>query len=54
MTGVVVTSVDPGSVAEATGIQQGDVIQEVDRKPCILWTTISAPSLELETSRSDC
>jgi len=32
-TGVVVTSVDPGSAADAAGIQQGDVIQEVDRKP---------------------
>lgn len=31
--GVVVTSVDPGSAADAAGIQQGDVIQEVDRKP---------------------
>jgi len=33
VTGVVVTSVDPGSAADAAGIQEGDVIQEVDRKP---------------------
>jgi serine protease Do len=32
-TGVVVTSVDAGSAADAAGIQQGDIIQEVDRKP---------------------
>ncbi|MGH9715583.1 MAG: DegQ family serine endoprotease [Candidatus Acidiferrales bacterium] len=31
--GVVVDSVDPSSDAAAAGIQQGDVIQEVDRKP---------------------
>jgi serine protease Do len=32
-TGVVVTQVDPNSAAAQAGIQQGDVIQEVDRKP---------------------
>lgn len=32
-TGVVVDSVDPSSNAAAAGIQQGDVIQEVDHKP---------------------
>jgi serine protease Do len=32
-TGVVVTQVDPNSAAAAAGIQQGDVIQEVNRKP---------------------
>jgi len=31
-TGVVVTDVEPGSVAASAGIQPGDVIQEVDRK----------------------
>jgi serine protease Do len=31
--GVVVTSVDPASVAAAAGLQNGDVIQEVNRKP---------------------
>ena len=31
--GVVVTSVDPDSPAAAAGVQEGDVIQEVDRKP---------------------
>jgi serine protease Do len=31
--GVVVTNVDEGSAAAEAGIQQGDVIQEVDRKP---------------------
>ncbi|MFP5276781.1 MAG: Do family serine endopeptidase [Acidobacteriota bacterium] len=31
--GVVVTGVDPSSGAAAAGIQQGDVIQEVDHKP---------------------
>ncbi len=31
--GVVVTQVDPSSAAAAAGIQHGDVIQEVDRKP---------------------
>lgn len=31
--GVVVDSVDPSSNAAASGIQQGDVIQEVDHKP---------------------
>jgi len=32
-TGVVVTSVEPGSPAADAGIQTGDVIQEVNRKP---------------------
>jgi serine protease Do len=32
-TGVVVTSVDPSSAAAAADLQQGDVIQEVNRKP---------------------
>jgi len=32
-TGVVVTSVEPGSSAADAGIQAGDVIQEVNRKP---------------------
>jgi serine protease Do len=32
-TGVVVTRVEPGSSAADAGIQTGDVIQEVDRKP---------------------
>ena len=32
-TGVVVTQVDPNSAAAAAGIQQGDVIQEVNHKP---------------------
>jgi serine protease Do len=32
-TGVVVTSIDPSSPAAAAGIQRGDVIQEVNRKP---------------------
>jgi serine protease Do len=32
-TGVVVTRVEPGSPADNAGIQQGDVIQEVNRKP---------------------
>ncbi|HUL34396.1 MAG TPA: DegQ family serine endoprotease [Candidatus Eisenbacteria bacterium] len=31
--GVVVNAVDPSSAAAAAGIQQGDVIQEVNRKP---------------------
>jgi serine protease Do len=31
--GVVVTEVDPSSAAAAAGIQHGDVIEEVDRKP---------------------
>lgn len=31
--GVLVTQVDPSSAAAAAGIQHGDVIQEVDRKP---------------------
>jgi serine protease Do len=33
MTGVVVTSVDPSSAAAAAGLQEGDIIQEVNRKP---------------------
>jgi serine protease Do len=33
VTGVVVTEVDSSSAAEAAGIQRGDVIQEVNRKP---------------------
>ncbi|MGA9061840.1 MAG: DegQ family serine endoprotease [Terracidiphilus sp.] len=33
LTGVVVTGVDPSSAAAAAGIQHGDVIEEVDRKP---------------------
>lgn len=33
VSGVVVTSVNPDSSAAAAGIQQGDVIQEVDHKP---------------------
>jgi serine protease Do len=32
-TGVVVTRVEPGSAAENAGIQTGDVIREVNRKP---------------------
>jgi hypothetical protein len=32
-TGVVVTQVEPGSPASDAGIQMGDVIREVDRKP---------------------
>jgi serine protease Do len=32
-TGVVVTRVEPGSSADDAGIQRGDVIQEVNRKP---------------------
>jgi serine protease Do len=32
-TGVVITAVEPGSAAEEAGLQQGDVIVEVDRKP---------------------
>jgi len=32
-TGVVVTGVEPGSPAEEAGIQTGDVIQQVNRKP---------------------
>jgi serine protease Do len=31
--GVVVSAVDPGSVADEAGIRRGDVILEVDRKP---------------------
>ena len=31
--GVVVTNVDPASPAAAAGLQEGDVIQEVNRKP---------------------
>ena len=31
--GVVVSAVDPGSVADEAGIRRGDVIVEVDRKP---------------------
>ena len=31
--GVVITSVDPSSAAAAAGLQRGDVIQEVNRKP---------------------
>src|SRR5690349_20372045 len=31
--GVVVTSVDPSSAAASAGLQEGDVIQEVNRKP---------------------
>jgi serine protease Do len=30
--GVVVTAVEPGSVADEAGIRRGDVIMEVDRK----------------------
>ena len=33
VTGVVVTEVDPSSTADEAGIQRGDVIQEVNRKP---------------------
>ena len=32
-TGVVVASVDPSSAAAAAGLQTGDIIQEVNRKP---------------------
>jgi serine protease Do len=31
--GVVITSVEPGSAADEAGLQKGDVIVEVDRKP---------------------
>src|SRR6202007_903314 len=33
MPGVVITSVDASSAAAAAGLQQGDVVQEVNRKP---------------------
>jgi serine protease Do len=33
ITGVFVTDVDPSSAASAAGVQRGDVIQEIDRKP---------------------
>ncbi len=32
-TGVVVTKVDPSSVAADSGLERGDVIQEVNHKP---------------------
>jgi serine protease Do len=32
-TGVVVTRVEPSSPAEAAGVQRGDVIVEIDKKP---------------------
>jgi serine protease Do len=32
-TGVVVVTVDPGSVADESGLQRGDVITEINRKP---------------------
>ncbi|MEZ4601052.1 MAG: DegQ family serine endoprotease [Syntrophotaleaceae bacterium] len=32
-TGVLVSSVEPGSLAQRAGIQRGDLIQEIDRKP---------------------
>ena len=32
-TGVVVTDIDPGSTAARSGLQRGDVIQEVNRRP---------------------
>ena len=32
-TGVVVSGVDPSSAAAAAGLQSGDIIQEVNRKP---------------------
>jgi len=32
-TGVVVTGIGPSSPAAASGLQQGDVIQEVNRQP---------------------
>ena len=31
--GVVITGIEPGSAAEAAGLQRGDVIQEVNRRP---------------------
>jgi serine protease Do len=31
--GVVITSVDPSSAAAAAGLDRGDIIQEVNRKP---------------------
>jgi serine protease Do len=31
--GVIITRVDPASAAAETGLQRGDVIQEVNRKP---------------------
>ena len=36
--GVVITDVDPNSQASAAGLQQGDIIVQVDRKPV---TTVS-------------
>jgi serine protease Do len=40
-TGVVVTSVDPSSMAAAAGLERGDVIQEVNRKPVHNMTQFS-------------
>jgi serine protease Do len=31
-TGIVITGVNPGSAAEAAGLREGDVIQEVNRQ----------------------
>jgi S1-C subfamily serine protease len=31
--GVLITSVEPGSAADEAGLEQGDIIVEVDRKP---------------------
>jgi len=39
--GIVVTQVEPGSPAANAGIQTGDVIQQVNRKPVKKWKILS-------------
>jgi serine protease Do len=48
--GVVVTGIDPNSAAADSGLQRGDVIQEVNRKPIKNTSDFSAA---MRNSKSD-
>ncbi len=48
--GVLVVEVQPGSKADAAGIQQGDLVKEVNRKPV---DSVNALKSELKTKSSD-
>jgi len=49
--GVLVTSVDEGSAADEAGIQQGDIIEEVNRKPIASAAVFTQQLKEIKAAR---